>query len=186
MSHNVLRDAINRLPEGKTVLLISDDGQKGHVALRMLVGAGIEEVYNLSGGYVSLERYARAIGYSELNVGLYPMDEKSVVDLGSDRTGEESSADDSAAEVDTSKSGPLIVDVRTPMEFDTGAYPGAININLDDLASRVEELGSRDREIVLYCASGARSAYGQRILKQMGFTNVRNAGGLQDIMATGV
>ena len=42
---------------------------------------------------------------------------------------------------------------------------------------------AKDRDIVLYCASGARSAYGQRILRQLGFSRVRNAGGLADIMA---
>jgi len=186
MSHNMLRDAIGRIPEGEAVLLLSDDGQKGHVALRMLIGAGIKEVYNLSGGYISLERHARAIGYTKLKVGLLPVEQKSIVDLGAGKEAESSSADGATAQAADSRTGPLIVDVRTPMEFETGAYPGAININLDELASRTAELGSLDREIVLYCASGARSAYGQRILTQMGFTNVRNAGGLQDIMAAGV
>ena len=72
------------------------------------------------------------------------------------------------------------------MEFAMGAYPGAINISLDDLPARVSELGNHDREIVVYCASGARSAYAERMLSQMGYTRVRNAGGLHDIMAAGV
>jgi rhodanese-related sulfurtransferase len=78
--------------------------------------------------------------------------------------------------------GPLVVDVRTPGEFRGGAYPDAINIQLDELASRVAELGSKDRDITLYCASGARSAYAQRMLAQMGFTNVKNGGGLMHMM----
>ncbi|MBL7970529.1 MAG: rhodanese-like domain-containing protein, partial [Prolixibacteraceae bacterium] len=77
---------------------------------------------------------------------------------------------------------PLIVDVRTPEEFRTGAFPGAVNIPLDELQVRVNELGSKSREITLYCASGARSAYGQRGLMQMGFTNVRNGGGIIQMM----
>jgi rhodanese-related sulfurtransferase len=77
---------------------------------------------------------------------------------------------------------PVIIDVRSPQEFRSGAYPGAINIDLDELQSRVNELGSKDRDITLYCASGARSAYAQRMLQQMGFKNVKNGGGLMHMM----
>ena len=182
LSQSLLRENIDRIPRENAVLLISDDGQKGHVALRMLKGAGVERVTNLSGGYISLERHARAIGYEHLQVGLLPRERKSVRDL--DR--HEASAEAAPAEEAVAAEGPLVVDVRTPMEFTMGAYPGAINISLDDLPSRVDELGDHDREIVVYCASGARSAYAARVLAQMGYTNVRNAGGLHDIMAAGV
>ncbi len=77
---------------------------------------------------------------------------------------------------------PIVVDVRTPEEFMGGAYPDAVNIPLDELASRLDELGNKDRDITLYCASGARSAYAQRYLQQIGFTNVRNGGGLMHMM----
>lgn len=77
---------------------------------------------------------------------------------------------------------PVVVDVRTMNEFRGGAYPGAINIPLDDLQMRISELGSKSREITLYCASGARSAYGQRVLQQLGFTKVRNGGGIMQMM----
>jgi len=46
----------------------------------------------------------------------------------------------------------------------------------------VIELGSKSREITLYCAYGARSAYGQKGLQQMGFTNVKNGGGIMQMM----
>ncbi|MDP2891022.1 MAG: FAD-dependent oxidoreductase [Bacteroidota bacterium] len=77
---------------------------------------------------------------------------------------------------------PIVVDVRTSEEFQGGAYPGAVNIPLDELQRRIAELGSKSREITLYCASGARSAYGQRGLLQMGFTNVKNGGGIMQMM----
>jgi len=77
--------------------------------------------------------------------------------------------------------GARVVDVRTPDEFADGAYPGAVNIPLASLASRAGELGPKDGPIVLYCASGARSAQAARLLKQAGFTNVVNAGGLSDM-----
>jgi rhodanese-related sulfurtransferase len=82
----------------------------------------------------------------------------------------------------TTSNEPLIVDVRTPAEFAGGAFPGAINIQLDELPRRVSELGDKSRNITLYCASGARSAYGQRVLQQLGFTNVKNGGGLMHMM----
>ncbi len=77
--------------------------------------------------------------------------------------------------------GARIVDVRSPGEFKDGAYPGAINIPLPLLPLRMKELEPRDTPIVLYCASGARSGQGMRFLKQNGFTDVVNAGGLDDM-----
>lgn len=83
----------------------------------------------------------------------------------------------SAEDVATS----LIIDVRTPGEFAGGAYPGAINIPLNELGGRIGELGDKSRAIILYCASGVRSAHGQRLLQQMGFSNVKNGGGLMQM-----
>ena len=77
--------------------------------------------------------------------------------------------------------GAKIVDVRSPAEFKDGAYPGAINIPLHLLPVKMNELGRKDTPIVLYCASGARSGQGMRFLKQNGFTDVVNAGGLDDM-----
>jgi rhodanese-related sulfurtransferase len=77
---------------------------------------------------------------------------------------------------------PIIVDVRSTGEFSGGAYPGAINIPVDELQHRISELGGKSREITLYCASGARSGYGQRVLHQLGFTNVKNGGGIMQMM----
>ena len=75
-------------------------------------------------------------------------------------------------------SGALIFDVRTPAEFRGGAYPRAKNLPLDELERRLSSLGSKDRPIVLYCASGSRSAHAARILRKAGFTDVSNAGSL--------
>jgi rhodanese-related sulfurtransferase len=57
-----------------------------------------------------------------------------------------------------------------------------VNIELDQLQSRLNELGDKSRDITVYCASGARSAYAQRMLMQMGYTNVKNGGGLMHMM----
>ena len=77
--------------------------------------------------------------------------------------------------------GAKIVDVRSPAEFKDGAYPGAVNIPLALLPLKMKELEPKDSPIVLYCASGARSGQGMRLLKQNGFTDVINAGGLDDM-----
>jgi phage shock protein E len=77
--------------------------------------------------------------------------------------------------------GARIVDVRTPAEFQDGSYPGAINIPLALLPLRMKELEPKDKPVVLFCASGARSGQGMRLLRQAGFTDVVNAGGLDDM-----
>jgi rhodanese-related sulfurtransferase len=79
------------------------------------------------------------------------------------------------------KAGARVVDVRSPDEFADGAYPKARNIPLAVLGVRMNELEPKDKPIVLYCASGARSAQAARILKMAGFTDVVNAGGLDDM-----
>jgi phage shock protein E len=77
--------------------------------------------------------------------------------------------------------GARIIDVRTPAEFADDAYPGAVNIPLAILPARMPELEPKDKPIVLYCASGARSGQALRLLRQAGFTDVVNAGGLGDM-----
>ncbi len=79
------------------------------------------------------------------------------------------------------KAGAVIVDVRSEDEFADESYPKALNIPVGELSVRASEIGPKDKPIVLYCASGARSAMGARILKSMGFTDVVNAGGLYDM-----
>ncbi|HEY9857314.1 MAG TPA: rhodanese-like domain-containing protein [Stenomitos sp.] len=73
--------------------------------------------------------------------------------------------------------GATIVDVRSPGEYRSGAYPGAINIPLQELPQRLGEL-SKAKPIVVYCASGGRSAAAAGVMKQAGFSDVVNGGGL--------
>jgi rhodanese-related sulfurtransferase len=74
--------------------------------------------------------------------------------------------------------GATVIDVRSPREFEGGAFPGARNIPLTSLAERLREI-PRDRPVVLYCASGMRSASAARLLARSGFGDVVNAGGLR-------
>lgn len=79
------------------------------------------------------------------------------------------------------EAGARIIDVRSPGEFADEAYPGAVNIPLNLLPGRLDELGPKDGPIVLYCASGARSAQAARLLKEAGYAAVVNAGGIDDM-----
>jgi phage shock protein E len=78
------------------------------------------------------------------------------------------------------KAGAQVVDVRSPEEFRDGSYPGAVNIPVQEVARRMGEL-KKDRPVVLFCASGARSGVAARVLKQAGYADVVNAGGLGDM-----
>jgi phage shock protein E len=73
--------------------------------------------------------------------------------------------------------GAVILDVHTVDEFRGGAYPGAINIPVQVLAGRMGEL-PKGRPIVVYCASGMRSASAAGTLVRAGFKDVVNAGGI--------
>ena len=176
----ILSQQINALPVGRPVVVYDETGKKGHQALRMLAGAGLKEITNISGGHISLQRHARAVGFDCIKIDLLPIEVKSV-------HGETVRDADNSSSKTNDINSLIVVDVRTPEEFFDGAYPDAINIPLDELMERSAELGSNTaREIVVYCASGARSAYAQRMLMQMGFTNVRNGGGIAAMMSNPV
>lgn len=77
--------------------------------------------------------------------------------------------------------GAVVIDVRTEAEFAAGHYQGARNIPLNELQGRMAELGDKQQPIVVYCASGMRSASAVKILKAHGFADVTNAGGLSNL-----
>lgn len=68
------------------------------------------------------------------------------------------------------------IDVRTPAEYELGTIPGFVNIPVDELRGRLAEL-PKDRLIVVTCAIGLRGYLAYRILKQHGFTHVKNLSG---------
>jgi molybdopterin/thiamine biosynthesis adenylyltransferase/rhodanese-related sulfurtransferase len=76
----------------------------------------------------------------------------------------------------------LFVDVREQDEWDEGHIPGALHVPRGNLESRIEGLvPDHDREIVVYCAGGSRSAFGAKSLGELGYTNVVSlAGGYTD------
>jgi sulfur-carrier protein adenylyltransferase/sulfurtransferase len=77
---------------------------------------------------------------------------------------------------------PLFLDVREPDEWQEGHLPGAVHVPRGNLEGRIESLvADKDREIVVYCASGNRSAFAAKSLIDLDYTNVWNlAGGFVD------
>lgn len=69
--------------------------------------------------------------------------------------------------------GAMLVDVRTPSEFADGSAPGAVNIPLDEIPSRVEEFKGQSG-VVVFCRSGNRSSQAKEILEKNGIKNVTN------------
>ena len=173
----LLVEQISSIPANRTILVYDETGKKGHQALRTLIGAGFSNVTNISGGHISLQRQARTTGFKHIQIELLPLEQKSIEE-------ETQKAEEKPAEKANDFSSLIVVDVRTEEEFEYGAYPEAINIPLDELMHRYEELGNNtSREIVVYCASGARSAYAQQVLMNMGYKNVKNGGGINAMMA---
>lgn len=69
-----------------------------------------------------------------------------------------------------------LIDVRTKEEYSHGAIPGAINIPVDDLRQRMNEIPS-DKPVFIYCQIGLRGYLAYRILKQNGFKQINNLSG---------
>ena len=68
---------------------------------------------------------------------------------------------------------PLILDVRTADEYRAGHIPGAVNIPIDELQSRLPELKiSKSAEVVVHCEHGGRAAKGEAILAAAGYDHV--------------
>ena len=74
------------------------------------------------------------------------------------------------------KVGDLLIDVRTEKEFEAGTIEGAINIPVDELRSRLNEI-PRDRKIFIFCQIGLRGYLAQRILVQNDYQQVLNISG---------
>lgn len=76
-----------------------------------------------------------------------------------------------------------LIDVRTPEEYAFGTIPGAVNVPLDELRERLEEL-PRDRALWLFCGVGLRGYLASNILRGQGYSEVRNlVGGIKTYRA---
>lgn len=72
---------------------------------------------------------------------------------------------------------PLVIDVRSDSEFESGAIDGAINLPVHGLPDTLIDTGVElDHEVIVYCRSGRRSAQAKTLLKAAGFTLVFDGG----------
>lgn len=71
----------------------------------------------------------------------------------------------------------ILIDVRTPEEFASGHIPGAVNIAVDELAQRLNEV-PQDIPVVLYCRSGNRSGQAAQLLDRAGYAQIYDLGGI--------
>ena len=80
-----------------------------------------------------------------------------------------------------------LIDVRSPAEFQSGHAPGARNVPVDQLAIRLSsekcELDKSDN-IDVYCQAGGRAGVALSLLERAGFKNLRNLGGIADVLAS--
>lgn len=79
------------------------------------------------------------------------------------------------------ESGAEIIDVRTPAEFSSGHIANSTNIPLTLLAKKIGKM-DKDRQIILCCASGMRSAAARNMLLSMGYRFVHNGGNWTQLM----
>ena len=74
--------------------------------------------------------------------------------------------------------GAVLLDVRTPDEYRQGHIPGSKNVPLQSIDKVTVMINNKATPIFVHCLSGARSCQAAAILQQMGYTNVKNIGGI--------
>ena len=85
-----------------------------------------------------------------------------------------------ALKIDSIPENALLVDVRTKMEYKSGAVPNSINIPLSEVAKSIDQFKNQDN-IVVFCRSGNRSGKAKAILDSLGIQNVVNGGSWKDV-----
>ena len=75
--------------------------------------------------------------------------------------------------------GALLLDVRTPREYREGHISGSINVPLQSIDNIEYVTDNKEKVLYVYCRSGVRSREATGILRDMGFTDVRNIGGIE-------
>jgi phage shock protein E len=74
------------------------------------------------------------------------------------------------------------IDVRTPEELKESSIPNHLNILHTEIGDKIAAVTTdKNAPIFLYCRSGRRSGIAKETLEQMGYTNVTNAGGIEDV-----
>jgi len=150
------------LDRAKPIVIIAEPGREQEAALR-LGRIGFDHVRGyLEGGMEALAERPDLV---------WPTERVSVLIAAEDLAGNDLS---------------LILDVRTPREWADKRIEGSLNIPLNHLQERIDEI-PRDRRIAVHCAGGYRSSIAASILQQYGITNqIEIAGGLAAWEAAGL
>lgn len=79
-----------------------------------------------------------------------------------------------------SDSSVILLDVRTPQEYAERHIAGSVNMPLDSLQAVVNAIPQKDTPLIVYCASGMRSAAAAVQLTRMGYTDISDLGGIHN------
>ena len=86
-----------------------------------------------------------------------------------------------AKQIMDTEEGYIILDTRTREEYEEGHIPGAIVISHDEIKEKAEQLlPDKDQLLLVYCRSGRRSKLAAEALVELGYTNIKEFGGIID------
>ena len=132
----------------QTIILICNTGNKSGKAAKMLVDKGFTKVYNAEDGMEEFDY--KTVKYNNI-------------------TGKE------FEEITLENKDSVILDVRDAKDYDKSHVENSINIPIDEVESRINELKDyKDKEILIYCSVGRRSAQAAEVLENNGYKDVSN------------
>ena len=140
------------LNRDQPIVIVADPGRENEAAMRL--------------GRIGFDH---VVGY--LKDGLHSLDGRPSLTATTDRV-----SPALAAELLASTDPPLVVDLRTPREHEQKHLAGSVNVPLNHLAERVQEL-PRDRTLLIHCAGGYRSSIAASVLQRHGFTRIQELAG---------
>jgi len=79
------------------------------------------------------------------------------------------------------REGGVIIDLRTPYEYDQGHIPHAINIPVDRIKANIGRIRSLNKPVILCCGTGSHCWEAATLLREAGITRVHNGGGWQSL-----
>lgn len=133
----------------QTIILICNTGNKSGKAAKMLVEKGFTNVYNAEDGMDEFDY--KTVKYNNITGSEF----EKLVEENKDA---------------------VILDVRDTKDYDKGHVENSINIPIDEFESRINELKDyQDKEILIYCSVGRRSAQAAEILENSGYKDVSNS-----------
>ncbi len=152
------------LPKDKNLLIYCRSGRRSELVAKYLVSQGFTRVYNIAGGYSAHPSMATAPAAETSAAPVAEQSPASIVDVDWNKA------------LEMQKSGAIMIDVRTPDEVAEGLAPGAVNIPLQEIKHRLNEV-PKDKALLIYCRSGKRSMAASQILIENGYTQVYNVVG---------